>query len=62
MITKIDGVEFEQAWRHRLETRFGDQPTAVLSLEHLIQNKRTAGRLQDLADLEQLERLARRKP
>jgi hypothetical protein len=62
VITKIDGVEFEQAWRRRLETRFGDQPTAVLSLEHLIQNKRAAGRLQDLADLEQLERLEKRKP
>jgi hypothetical protein len=57
VITKIDGVAFADAWSERVQTRFGDQPTAVLSLRHLIQNKRAAGRLQDLADLEQLQRL-----
>ncbi len=57
VITSIDGVEFDQAWPARLQTRFGDQPISVLSIEHLIQNKRAAGRLQDMADVERLERL-----
>lgn len=56
VITAIDGVEFPEAWAARLSTRFADQPAAVLSRQHLIQNKRAAGRTQDLADLERLER------
>ena len=57
VITSIDGVEFDEAWPDRLESIFGDEPIAVLSIHHLIQNKRAAGRLQDLADVERLERL-----
>jgi hypothetical protein len=55
VITAIDGVSFDEAWSARLLTKFADQPTAVLSREHLIRNKRTAGRAQDLADVEWLE-------
>jgi hypothetical protein len=39
----------------RFQTRFADQPAAVLSREHLILNKRASGRTQDLADIEWLE-------
>ena len=55
VVTAITGVEFAEAWASRFETRFADQPAAVLSRDHLIQNKRAAGRKQDLADLEWLE-------
>ena len=55
VITAIDGVHFMEAWPDRMLTKFADQPAAVLSREHLIQNKRTAGRMQDLADVETLE-------
>jgi hypothetical protein len=58
VLTRIDGVRFADAWPDRVQTTFGDQPIAVLSIQHLIQNKRAAGRLQDLADLERLEQLA----
>lgn len=57
VITGIDGVEFEEAWHARLSTRFADQPASVLSRRHLIRNKKAAGRLQDLADVEKLEEL-----
>lgn len=57
VITSIDGVDFEEAWPERMESQFGDQPVGVISLEHLKRNKRAAGRLQDQADLERLERL-----
>jgi hypothetical protein len=56
VITAIDGIEFADAWPARVRTTFGGLPTAVLSREHLIQNKRASGRLQDLADIERLER------
>jgi hypothetical protein len=56
VITAIDGVAFEDAWRGRLETAFAGIPVSVLSRGHLIANKKAAGRLQDLADVENLER------
>ncbi len=55
IITQIDAVGFDEAWSERLETRFEDQSVAVLSRSLLIQNKRAAGRMQDLADVEWLE-------
>ena len=55
ILTGIDGVEFPEAWSSRIETRIGDQPVGVLSVEHMIRNKRAAGRAQYLADLEWLE-------
>ena len=55
VLTSIDGVAFSEAWPARLASHFDDLPVAVLSRAHLIQNKRAAGRLQDLADVERLE-------
>lgn len=55
ILTGIDGVEFDEAWSKRIATNFTDQPVGVLSIEHMIRNKRAAGRAQDLADLEWLE-------
>lgn len=55
VITSIDGVEFAEAWPDRLATLFGGVPAFVISRAHLIANKKTAARLQDLADVQQLE-------
>ena len=55
VITNVDGVEFEEAWPDRLETSFGGVPAFVISRHHLITNKKTVARLQDLADVQQLE-------
>jgi hypothetical protein len=55
VITNIDGVEFEDAWPDRLETLFGGVAAFVISRRHLITNKKTAARLQDLADVQELE-------
>jgi hypothetical protein len=57
IVTSIDGVSFADAWRARLSTRFAGLEAAVLSRRDLIANKKAAGRLQDLADVEQLEAL-----
>jgi hypothetical protein len=55
LVTSIDGVSFSEAWLARVQTVFADQTVAVLSREHLIRNKRSTGRTQDLADAEWLE-------
>jgi hypothetical protein len=55
VITTIDGVGFDEAWPERTEARFADQTVGVLSRRHLIQNKRAAGREQDLLDVKWLE-------
>ncbi len=62
IITNIDGVEFDEAWPDRKETQFGGVPAFVLSRHHLITNKKTSARLQDLADVQQLELEKREKP
>ena len=59
ILTAIEGVAFGDAWRDCVHTHFMGVPTAVLSVQHLISNKKGAGRLQDLADVAQLEKLRR---
>lgn len=56
VLTAIDGVSFAEAWADRVPVRLGGAQAFVLSREKLIANKRAAGRLQDLADIERLER------
>jgi hypothetical protein len=55
LLTTVDGVEFETAWRDRLETEVSGVNVPVISREHLAQNKRATGRPQDLADLAWLD-------
>jgi hypothetical protein len=64
VITEIDGVIFDEAWPGRFIAQFGNISVPVLSRHHLLANKRASGRLQDLADVEQLEKLgnSREKP
>jgi len=57
VITAIDGVQFQDAWPARFEATVGGLAVPVISREHLIANKKAAGRLQDLADVERLEQL-----
>lgn len=58
ILTTIDGVDFVEAWTNRLESSFGGVPVAIISKAHLIANKKASGRLQDLADVEQLESIS----
>ncbi len=57
ILTSIEGVDFDTAWEKRMEIEMEGLTLPVLSLEHLIQNKRALGRPQDLADVARLERL-----
>ena len=50
----MTNVQSTTGQARRVSSRYDDQAIAVLSREHLIQNKLAAGRLQDLADVERL--------
>jgi hypothetical protein len=55
VLTSIAGVDFPSAWEHRCSAAYGSTPIHVLSRSHLITNKRSVGRPQDLLDIEALE-------
>lgn len=54
IMTSVTGLAFEEAWPNRMTATFGDVPALVLGLADMRTAKRAAGRLKDLADLEEL--------
>ncbi len=56
VLTGIDAVGFDEAWNSRFIATFAGETIPVLSVQHLIRNKRAVGRAQDLADVEWLEK------
>jgi hypothetical protein len=57
ILQKISGVSFEEAWKARISATIeGDTPINVISREHLLQNKRAAGRPKDLLDVTEIEK------
>ena len=61
LLTSISGVDFDSAWESRVDTRMDGQAVAFLGWEELLRNKRAAGRQKDLADLEKLLAISKRK-
>ncbi len=56
LLTCIDGVDFDTAWKERMLVAVDGVEVPVISRRHLIANKRATGRPQDLADIARLER------
>ncbi len=54
LITSPDGVEFEECYASKVEVIIDGVNLDFIDLENLRKNKRASGRLQDLADLENL--------
>ncbi|GBE90894.1 hypothetical protein NCWK1_0614 [Nostoc cycadae WK-1] len=54
LLTSIDGVNFENCYPLRLEFRIDNIVVNFIDLDNLKKNKAASGRLQDLADLENL--------
>jgi hypothetical protein len=54
ILMTIEGVGFADAWENRVETDFVGVPVFFIGLSDLIKNKKAAGRLQDLADIEKM--------
>jgi hypothetical protein len=59
-LRSIDGVRLEDLFAQTIEAEVDGTHIKVISLAHLIQNKLAAGRPQDLADAEFLERVRAR--
>lgn len=55
LLTAIDGVDFEDAWRERVEVDVEGVRVPVISREHLLRNKQATGRPRDRADADWLE-------
>ena len=51
----IPGLEFERAWKNRVEIEFDELLVTFISKEDLIAAKRASGRPQDLIDADTLE-------
>jgi len=57
ILTDIPGVTFDDAWDSRTYVTLDGVRLPVIGKAQLIRNKRAVGRLQDLADAEELEKL-----
>ncbi|MEX2578664.1 MAG: nucleotidyl transferase AbiEii/AbiGii toxin family protein [Verrucomicrobiales bacterium] len=55
ILTGIDGVEWNEAWKSRLSIELDGFAIPVIGKEMLIQNKLATGRTQDRADAERLQ-------
>ncbi|MDR2923561.1 MAG: nucleotidyltransferase [Treponema sp.] len=55
IITSVDGLKFEDAYSHSEIVDIDGIPVRIMSIPDLIINKRSTGRLKDLADAETLE-------
>jgi hypothetical protein len=54
MINSISALTFEEIWGSRTQGHYDDVPVFFISREHLLVNKRAAGRPKDLLDVEEL--------
>lgn len=54
MNTSISGVTWEEAFSSRVQGQYGDVPVYYIGLDQFIRNKKSIGRIKDMADLEAL--------
>lgn len=60
-MTFIAGIKFEEAYTFAIDGQIDSIDLKVIQIHHLIQNKKAAGRLKDLADIEQLELILKQR-
>lgn len=60
VISKIDGVTFEEAWAGCMPVRLNEHSVNMIGRTEYIKNKKAAGREKDLLDLALLEEVAPR--
>ena len=54
VLNEIDGVTFDECYANRIETELGGQKINFIALPQLLKNKRSTGRIKDMADVEAL--------
>ena len=57
ILTDIPGVSFDEAWSSRIHVTLDEVTLPMIGKAQLTKNKRAVGRLQDLADVEELEKI-----
>jgi len=57
----VKGVTFEEVWKNKLKSRFGETEAYFPSLDDIIKMKEAAGRPKDIEDLKFLKRIKERK-
>lgn len=57
ILMKVEGLNFESAWKNRKTVKYGKQKVHILGLKDLVKNKKKVGRSKDLIDVENIERL-----
>ncbi len=55
LLTSLAGVDFKSCYESRIEVKIDQIIVNFIDLENLKKNKRSTGRLEDLADLERLK-------
>jgi len=58
ILTDIDGLTFDEAWKNKQVADFGDIKAFTLEINDLIKNKKASNRPKDKLDLVQLKELA----
>ena len=54
VMSAVSGVSWDDVWASRIEGPFGARTAPYIGRETLVRNKRAAGRLKDLADIDAL--------
>lgn len=55
LLTSISGVSFSEAFKNKVEGKYGDESTYFISFDDLVANKKASNRTKDKGDLELLE-------
>ncbi|MBC8046003.1 MAG: nucleotidyltransferase [Fimbriimonadaceae bacterium] len=61
ILMEVDGVDFRDSYTGKSEIIIDDTKVNYISIDDLITAKKKSGRLQDLADAEQLEKIKNKK-
>ena len=61
LFCKLPGLQFEEVYSDALDYKEGKIVFKVIHVNHLIQNKRIVGRLQDLDDVKKLQKIILKK-
>ncbi len=61
ILTDIDGLEFNDAWKNRQVAKFDGLSAFILEINDLIKNKKASNRPKDKLDLVQLQELKKLK-
>ncbi len=55
IMMSIDGVNFDEAWKHRVEGDFDGVPATFIGREELLKNKAASARPQDILDINSMK-------